>query len=76
MKILVALGGNALGDNPEEQLELVKHAADSVASLVEQGHRVVVVHGNGPQVGMIQSAFETANETKPKVPLMPLPECG
>ena len=76
MKILVALGGNALGDNPQEQLELVKHAADSVASLVEQGHRVVVVHGNGPQVGMIQSAFETANETKPKVPIMPLPECG
>ena len=76
MKILVALGGNALGDTPEEQKELVKHAADSVADLVEQGHKVVVVHGNGPQVGLIQSAFETANEVKPNMPLMPLPECG
>jgi carbamate kinase len=76
MKILVALGGNALGENPTEQLKLVKHAADSVADLVEQGHQVVIVHGNGPQVGMILSAFETANEMKPKIPLMPLPECG
>ncbi len=76
MKILVALGGNALGNNAQEQLELVKHAAHSVADLVEQGHHVVVVHGNGPQVGMIQSAFDTANELKGNVPLMPLPECG
>jgi carbamate kinase len=76
MKILVALGGNALGDNPSEQLELVKHAAHSVADLVEQGHHVVVVHGNGPQVGMIQSAFETAHQIKLTIPEMPLPECG
>lgn len=76
MKILVALGGNALGDNPKEQIELVKHAAHSVADLVEQGHHVVVVHGNGPQVGMIQNAFEIAHDQNPKVPLMPLPECG
>ncbi len=76
MKILVALGGNALGENPSEQIELVKHAAESVADLVEQGHQVVIVHGNGPQVGMIMSAFETAHDLKPKVPLMPLPECG
>ncbi|HCZ24085.1 MAG TPA: carbamate kinase, partial [Acholeplasmataceae bacterium] len=76
MKILVALGGNALGDTPKEQLELVKHAAHSVADLVEQGHHVVVVHGNGPQVGMIQNAFEIAHDLNPKVPGMPLPECG
>ena len=76
MKILVALGGNALGDTPEEQKELVKHAAESVADLVEQGHNVVVVHGNGPQVGMIQSAFEEAHQKKNQIPEMPLPECG
>ncbi|MDY0075337.1 MAG: carbamate kinase [Acholeplasmataceae bacterium] len=76
MKIVVALGGNALGDTPNEQLELVKHAASSVADLVEQGHSVVVVHGNGPQVGMIQNAFDTAHDLNSKVPLMPLPECG
>jgi carbamate kinase len=76
MKILVALGGNALGENPAEQIELVKHAASSVADLVEQGHHVVVVHGNGPQVGMIQSAFDAAHGIKSNIPLMPLPECG
>ncbi len=76
MKILVALGGNALGDTPKEQLELVKHAAISIVDLVKEGHQVVVVHGNGPQVGMIQSAFDTANEFKNTIPLMPLPECG
>ncbi len=76
MKILVALGGNALGDTPEEQKELVKHAANSVADLIEQGHKVVIVHGNGPQVGLIQTAFETSHEVKPGIPLMPLPECG
>ena len=43
---------------------------------MSDGHKVVVVHGNGPQVGMIQSAFETASEVKEQIPLMPLPECG
>ncbi|MCD4827327.1 MAG: carbamate kinase [Acholeplasmataceae bacterium] len=76
MKILVALGGNALGDNPSEQKELVKHAAQSIVDLVADGHSVVVVHGNGPQVGMIQSSFENAHEVKNTIPLMPLPECG
>lgn len=76
MKILVALGGNALGENPSEQIELVKHAASSVIDLVSEGHQVVIVHGNGPQVGMIQSAFENGHEIKETIPLMPLPECG
>ncbi len=76
MKIVMALGGNALGDSPLEQLEIVKRAADSVADLVEQGHNVVVVHGNGPQVGMIQNAFDTARQVKDTMPEMPLPECG
>ena len=76
MKIVVALGGNALGNTPEEQKELVKNTSESIADLVEQKHEVVVVHGNGPQVGMIQSAFEDANQGNGKTPLMPLPECG
>ncbi len=76
MKILVALGGNALGDNPTAQLKLVKHAAESIVDLAEEGHQVVVVHGNGPQVGMIQSAFENGHDVKSTIPLMPLPECG
>ena len=76
MKIVVALGGNALGDTPQEQLELVKNTAESIVDLVEQGHDVILVHGNGPQVGMIQSSFEEASTNNPKIPLMPLPECG
>lgn len=76
MKVVVALGGNALGNSPSEQIELVKHTGRSVADLIEDGHEVTLVHGNGPQVGMIQSAFETASKTNEKVSLMPLPECG
>ncbi len=76
MKVVVALGGNALGNTPDEQKELVKHTGESVADLIEAGHEVILVHGNGPQVGMISSAFEDASKTNAKVPLMPLPECG
>jgi carbamate kinase len=76
MRIVVALGGNALGDNPSEQLELVKHAAQSIVDLAADGHQVAVIHGNGPQVGMIQNAFETAHDNNDKIPGMPLPECG
>jgi len=76
MNIVVALGGNALGNTPEEQKALVKNTAISLADLVEAGHSLTVVHGNGPQVGMIQSAFDEASQVKENIPLMPLPECG
>ncbi len=67
MKIMVALGGNALGDNYKEQKELVKYAANAIVDLVCEGHEVVIGHGNGPQVGMINKTF---NDT------MPFCECG
>ena len=76
MKIVVALGGNALGNTPDEQKALVKNTASSVADMIEQDHDVIIVHGNGPQVGMIQSAFDEASKIKPNIPIMPLPECG
>ncbi len=76
MKIVVALGGNALGNTPEEQKALVKHTAESLAELIEAGHSLTIVHGNGPQVGMIQNAFDAASQAKTNIPLMPLPECG
>jgi carbamate kinase len=76
MKILVALGGNALGDTPQEQKELVKQTAKSIVDLIETGHRVMLVHGNGPQVGMIQNAFEAARGVLHQSPEMPLAECG
>ena len=74
-KIVIALGGNALGNNPIEQLELVKQTSKSLADLVELGNEVIIAHGNGPQVGMINMAFEYANENI-DIPSMPFPECG
>ncbi len=56
-KIVIALGGNALGKNLEEQRKAVKITASAIADLVSQGHEVIVSHGNGPQVGMIHNAL-------------------
>jgi carbamate kinase len=75
-RIVVALGGNALGNTPQEQLQLVKDTAKSIAALIGAGNEVIVAHGNGPQVGMINLAFETASLSKAKTPEMPFPECG
>ncbi len=76
MRIVVALGGNALGKTPEQQLSLVKNTAKPIVDLIEQGNEVIIAHGNGPQVGMINLALEIASQTKAKTPEMPFPECG
>ncbi|SKC02300.1 carbamate kinase [Lachnospiraceae bacterium] len=57
-RIVIALGGNALGNNLPEQMKAVKKTAKAIADLVQEGHEVVIVHGNGPQVGMIQQAMQ------------------
>lgn len=75
-RIVVALGGNALGNSAEEQLKLVKETAKSIADLVESGKQVIIVHGNGPQVGMINLAFEEAAASSEDNAVMPFPECG
>jgi len=75
-KIMIALGGNALGNNPQEQLKLVKETAQPIVDLIEEGHTVVLAHGNGPQVGMINAAFEIASNVDPNIPEMPFQECG
>ena len=56
-KIVVALGGNALGNSPKEQKEKVTNAVKPIVELIKQGHQVILAHGNGPQVGMINLAF-------------------
>lgn len=76
MRLVVALGGNALGNTPLQQKELVKMTASSIVDMVQQGHSVVVTHGNGPQVGMINLAFSLANGVDKNSPQMPFPECG
>ncbi len=75
-RLVIALGGNALGKTPEEQLELVKNTAKTIVDLSEQGYEVIVGHGNGPQVGMINNALEFSSLNGGKTPYMPFPECG
>jgi len=76
-KIVVALGGNALGKTPKEQLGLVRDTAKPIVDLIQEGHEVVLAHGNGPQVGMINLAMETASTHETAgTPEMPFPECG
>ncbi|OON91047.1 MAG: carbamate kinase [Candidatus Epulonipiscium fishelsonii] len=74
-KIVIALGGNALGKNPTEQQDMIEKGVPSIVSLIKQGHEVVISHGNGPQVGMIKLAFDTANEINKKVAKFELQEC-
>jgi carbamate kinase len=74
-KIVVALGGNALGDNLDEQMRAAKIAATAIVDLAEAGHQLALVHGNGPQVGMIESAFETASHADPHFPILPMSVC-
>ena len=71
-KYVVSLGGNALGNNPEEQKQALVKVAEAITGLIMDNNEVAIVHGNGPQVGMINLAFETSKET----PNMPFPECG
>ena len=74
-RVVIALGGNALGNSPKEQLELIKNTAKKIVDISEKGYDIVVVHGNGPQVGMINLAHEIAHKNGDS-PLMPFAECG
>ncbi len=71
-KIVLALGGNALGSTPKEQAEKVEITAKIIVDLVEEGHKVIVSHGNGPQVGIISLAFESYDSQTDKKLSMPL----
>ena len=75
-RIVVALGGNALGNTPVEQLGLVQNTARHIVDMIEEGTNVVVSHGNGPQVGMINLAMEFSANKGGGTPFMPFPECG
>ncbi|AMB95216.1 carbamate kinase [Aerococcus urinae] len=75
-KIVLALGGNALGSTPNEQKEAVKTTAQSIVDLIEAGNEIIVSHGNGPQVGMINLAMDVSAKTDAGTPEMPFPECG
>ncbi|WP_197914102.1 carbamate kinase [Listeria sp. PSOL-1] len=75
-RIVVALGGNALGTNLAEQMYAIKETAKAIADLIEAGYEVIVSHGNGPQVGMIKQAMDELTRTNPdKYPNIPLSVC-
>ncbi|SDK85949.1 carbamate kinase [Natronincola ferrireducens] len=80
-RIVLALGGNALQADPkdtraESQLVTAKETAVAIVDLIEEGHEVIIAHGNGPQVGQIIATYEAAAQTNPGIPVMPFPECG
>ena len=72
-RIVVALGGNALGSNAKEQLATVKKTARRLVDLVAMGNEVIITHGNSPQVGMIYKAMAATNTGENAVPFA---ECG
>ncbi|MCF0134622.1 MAG: carbamate kinase [Blautia sp.] len=74
-RIVVALGGNALGNTLPEQMIAVKTTAQALCDLIEDGHQIVVVHGNGPQVGMINNAMAALTREDPNQPNTPLSVC-
>ena len=75
-RIVVALGGNALGNTPLEQRERAAEAAKALAGLIRQGNEIVVAHGNGPQVGMIHLGLSHSAADGVIGAEMPFPECG
>jgi carbamate kinase len=80
-RIVIALGGNALQANPkdtsaEAQLETCNETSKAMVDLIEDGHEVIIAHGNGPQVGQIVATYEGAAATDSSKPIMPFPECG
>lgn len=74
-KVVIALGGNALGNTPTEQKRRIDEAAHALVGLIKEGHEIIISHGNGPQVGMIQLAFEKSSKVDEKIVQMDLPEC-
>ena len=75
-KIVIALGGNALGNTPEEQMDRLESVAKIIVKLISEGNKIVLTHGNGLQVGQIALAMEYAHQGNVNTPLMPFAECG
>ena len=74
-RIVVALGGNALGSTLAEQMKAVRQTVKVIADLVEMGHEVVLTHGNGPQVGMINLAMSELHRADPRQSIIPMSVC-
>ena len=76
-RVVIALGGNALGTTPKELTKKVQATAHQIALMVKEGINVVVTHGNGPQVGIIDEAFSIASKDNAStIPFVPLQDCN
>lgn len=76
MKVVFAIGGNALGSTPEEQLKLAYEVATPILELIQAGHQIVIVHGNGPQVGLIKTSLDIGHKHNAKIPFVNLNHAG
>ena len=74
-RVVIALGGNALGKDIEEQKQAVAKTAEVIVDLVQQGMDLIITHGNGPQVGMIQNAMDQLACSYENYKETPLPTC-
>ena len=74
-RIVIALGGNALGNTLPEQMKAVKITSRAIVDLIQEGCEVVVAHGNGPQVGMVNNAMIALTHEDPLQPNTPLSVC-
>lgn len=74
-RIVVALGGNALGNTLPEQMEAVKYTSRILADLIAEGNEIVISHGNGPQVGMINLAMSELHRADPRQSIIPMSVC-
>jgi len=80
-RIVIALGGNALQANPKDitagaQLVTAGQTSETIVDLIEEGHEIIIAHGNGPQVGQLVATYEAAASINENSPVMPFPECG
>ena len=74
-RVVIALGGNALGNTLPEQMKAVKITAKAIVDLIEEGFEVVVAHGNDPQVGMVNNAMIALTHEDEQQPNTPLSVC-
>lgn len=74
-RVVIALGGNALGSTLTEQMAAVKITSRAIVDLMDEGYQVIVSHGNGPQVGMISNAMAALSRENPSQPNTPLSVC-
>ena len=75
-RIVIALGGNALGTTLPEQARAVRITAKAIVDLIEQGNEVIVAHGNGPQVGIINNGMIALTHEDQTQGITPLSVCG